>query len=515
MKHIHVIHTPELASRIAQYLSPHELTVCLRVNHSWLQAFVEALYKHICTFDFGQHLFNIQDETPSPNHSQEQKTLPMLQNTDNIVFPRALAYSTLIKTIVVANVHSFLFLAGNCTNLTHASVNSNLTDLYALGHRASPSLCAEQQFWRDFFKMTTLAQTADIWVNLINKNRSLSFVRMELWRVKGVDKIAEALGTLQHLKVLSVHLAEQSDACQAFLDHCPSIETLVWDSSNGTQRIALCPQFPTQIRHLQLDGWSLIDPLLVDYIIRRCPRLERLSLPFKASNELLFTVANSIQLSGCFATLERIDFDCLQSSESGNMSLDRLLTASGCLLSISFSRAFGDLDAAFYLRHYDLSHRLERFSFHFSFIGMELNDVVTVLEICPKLQLFEIEGASVNVERFLQMLPWGCRSSLKRLRMSISCSEAQLNHFKEEENGLSVSGADDATFSESEHRRKQDQIINILAQLWTLEELVLDPCAITFRVVSFPLKIDRDILNSMHKLRHLRLLSVLGTRYVI
>ncbi|KAG0367318.1 hypothetical protein BGZ54_004075, partial [Gamsiella multidivaricata] len=491
MVHHRIFDVSELVSHIAEFLAPHDLTVCLRVNRLWFEWFIEPLYRSIHIFDFDYFSKDLGYGLASRTHGARHFELEDIPYCDQSEVgyggSRVYKYSYLTKAIAAANVHSFQYLGDGCSNLTHALVIENPQDFCSDGYSACPQFQFELETWCEYFGAVTAPRTVEIWVDLITRNPSLTCVRIDLSSVQeGIEKIAEALGGLGQLKEVCVSRAVQRDAAQVLLDHCSDIDTLVWLSRRTCRQHVDIIHQPTQIIHLKFEG-SYVDKWLVVYMIKRCPRLRRLTLPPYTAQSLLLTIATAIRDSDCSSTLQLLEFDGLPApgKDQDSIVLEQVLTASDQLLEVSLKRAQRDFAAVFYLRSFGLRARLEVFSYHTRFLEVELDLTLAVLEICPNLRVFELENASVNVDRFLR-IQWGCRATITRLRISISCNEIQAASFYQEvelEDPSNVVVADRRMFL-------QERILEKLTQLSVLEELQLRPTRLNFSVLSFPIKVD-------------------------
>ncbi|KAI8599219.1 hypothetical protein EDD21DRAFT_380416, partial [Dissophora ornata] len=506
MKQNNPILIPELVELIAGHLPPHSLTTCLLVNHDWNDAFLPYLYKHIVVFDFDFY-------SRYPEYCFGARTAGKMRPAEIDVSyggSQVFKYTHFTKTITTANVHSFKYLGVNCTNLTHASIVSQYRDKKI--YSAYPLLPDERADWHEYFKTRTRSQTADLWVELIERNPSLVYVRLDLEEVsQGLDRIAKALSNLSQLQEISLYKPTHRNVVELFLDHCPNITR--FEYSAVSPRVAFSPSEParpTQVRHLKFDYPSTCEPRVLAYLVRRCPNLERLSLPFNPRAELLSTVATTIRASECRATLKHLDFDGNITSSPGNPELESLLLAYECLASISFTRARLEFDAAFYLRDPGLRDRLQVFTYSPTFPG-RIFQTVAVLELCPNLSVFQIDNASVRIDRFLS-IDWCCQESLKSLRISINMIMAQAVVFERYREIWERGGV-----KEGDHGAWELVVLDSLTQLRGLEVLELEGVpglSISENMWnSSPPRPDEEAWIELKKQLHLKVFRLFGTRY--
>ncbi|KAG0367317.1 hypothetical protein BGZ54_004074 [Gamsiella multidivaricata] len=495
---------PELAELIAIDLTPPDLAACVRVDRTWFSTFIPQLYRHICVFDFDFH----SHENQTNRKSRFEKWLQFW-------FPKKLGgsqvykYAHHIRTISTANVHSLQYLGDTCTNLTHATVEEFLSKRTEC--RACPFFDREIRYWEDYFRKTTLLWTVDIWEALIQRNPRLVYVSMDLYQIKdGLHRIAEALGNLDHLRETFLRWPQAKNAIQLFLDQCPSIHTFTICIEPHTRIIARTTAEdgqPTGIKHLRFPMPSYPHHTVIAYMIKRCPALERLSLPY-LSIPLFSEVAAAIEASPCRTTLKRIDF----SGDMGTSTFvlepfERLLAASEQLSSISFADSRGDFFASKFLCYIGLRDRLTELSFTSIDLYKRCSPtlVFSALELCPNLRVFEMQKASIDVGQFLG-LTWACRGSLKKLRITLSCTETQARLYKSD---LELRTA------------KQSAVFDSLANLQQLEALVLDRLTWVgsspeqWILRSFRIHLAGSTWLQLTRLEKLKMLRIWGIRYSI
>ncbi|KAG0224585.1 hypothetical protein B0O80DRAFT_449056 [Mortierella sp. GBAus27b] len=481
---------PELAGLVARNLTTHDLTVCLRVCRGWLQEFAPILYRNICVYDFD--FYSTDGGSGFPPRTDKLKV-----SADDVGYGGRCIhkYGHLIKTITTNNVHSLQYLGDGCVNLTRISVDRFRS------YSNRPVAYPDQQFWTNVFRKAT-QNAANIWADLIGRNPMLVSVVMDLGMVDGgFGKIAEALGRLEHLKEVHLYPLGHMSVIDDVLDHCPNITKLVCRavSALDVNYIFRGSGQPTKIRFLDLAG-TLMFPSFgqAKNVIRRCPGLNRLSLAALEHYKAPFTVfAEAIRTSECHSTLKRLDVHGVVDFTLANQGFRSLLHSSEALAQISIP-ADSDFPPEYYLKGTGLMNRLVEFRYrNVSVSGSVFNKVPGVLELCPVLQVFELTGAFVTLERFLE-IDWACVATLKRLYISI-CKD-----------GI----ADNNEPEDGKPNPQQDAIFKSLSRLRALEELLLGEKGLgppnTYSICT---NVNRSTLK---KLRHLPLknLSVLGHRVV-
>ncbi|KAF9911572.1 hypothetical protein EC991_003036 [Linnemannia zychae] len=438
-----LVKIPELVSLVGQYLTKHDLALCIRVNKAWFDAYSPLLYHTISIVDFELNSLKLRDPpttTGATTTSTSKDQVPKVPEYGNTLIHR---YCHLIQSITVVNIHALTYLGDEAVNLTHIGVNVNLettTLIPTLSGDANERLCVDK-FWHYFRNGNVIIP---IWVALIHRNPNLKSVCIDLsYCDQGTERIVRALGEgAKHLEEVVLWRMTQTNTMELFLDHCPHILSLtascevrdsgslegpdqIFRESSGFDTL-------TKIRHLSIhcnDPW-------VTHVLRRCPDLEDLTIPALAANVYVAIIKEVTRLSlSKFFTLRNLSLTI--SPRRPSLPIEKVKTTvanllnSCCaqLVSLTITDSKRMLSQSMVQLDSSLWSRLEEFRYiskgsYTQHAAAPTDNLCNLLALCPNLRVFEVSNTMIAARDFLQT-EIICFQSLTSLKLTVCASFPQ------------------------------------------------------------------------------------------
>ncbi|KAF8927533.1 hypothetical protein EDD21DRAFT_362008 [Dissophora ornata] len=526
MPPLNVFEIPELILHISRHLTPHELTVCLRVSSAWFESFISPLYENITIFDFDYYKLDVGAGLAIRTENNRQQEPPYLtlsqggaSDASGYGGSQVHKYGHLVRTICTAYIQSAQYL-GDCTHLTCISIYPSYEHHFLVEPRDHKELALWSQYRTKNMPGKELAR---IWVELIERNHALKVVKMDLqWFEGNMHLVAKALGALEELE--EIHLCDlgKPNELEVILEHCTNIRTLIFAPGFYNVKQIFIPRpmvGKTRLQYLDISNQAsemrgAESIRWLDQLLERCPELERLGFP-KFAEGNLFTDAAAIIPKHC-PNLRRLDFkqisdtNCSQSSRA----LGELLNSCPQLRAVSLDLPLKDFSAEHQLREFpELRERLEEFRSEVSSSDLlRSNAVFLILELCPNLRVFDVRNVVLTVEELLH-IQWSCRDTLQSLGMTVSqmddVTAADPESLPEQPGGASP--VDEAVTGRCQ---ANTLLVDQFVQLKALEELRLDyvvPAGQGYKKSGW--KVDGETLEQFRVLKELRVLCINGSYY--
>ncbi|KAF9089945.1 hypothetical protein BGX23_006342 [Mortierella sp. AD031] len=482
---------PEVLERLALFLTPNSLTICIRVCRLWLHCFVPTLYQDIRVYDFDYFSSNLKGRRYVPRSDGVDRTPDTIGYGGKFVHK----YGHFIKEITVGLEHSLTYLGPNCVNLEKATVAKHpaTTSMF----RAMPEDEKEMWKWKKYRggeNSSNIVKT--LWRPLFALNQGLRrlFLNSFPERKHAVSSVsmASALGTLPNLEELHASFVYDWGALQCLFDHCPQVRKITFDVfwgkfgntcqvfRSGTNFDTITAEPRTQVKELSIfyrsnrNRQSWIIPALW-----RCPLLERVDIPEFRMNNFERVVKAIVQHCPEIRYLGFATPTKSAAVPAPERILEDLLIRCRNLCSLRIWDFACFFTARNHLRDRDLRLRLQELrvtggTLDRSIPGSDLP--FGALLVCPNLRIFEAPHMTLDVLEFLEM-EFVCLETLEHLHLRLRYQPSPEGEEQEGEGEGEGDGEDDPKAARMEdpvvREGVQTRVLEKLAQFRSLRTLQL------------------------------------------